>query len=312
MKSYTHFTLEERECLRIKRAEGKSLRQIALELGRNVSSISRELTRNGKKDGSYNAYWGWSLYRYRRKRCVRHLRLVTDSVLRKFVQEGLAQYWSPETIAAKWQGDPLSPSTIYRVLKQKRLPGYSEREHLRRRGMLKYSRGDNRTIHPEHTIAERPGIINTRARIGDWEGDTVLGGNGKGGLVTMVERKSRYLLMALISDKRAATVERTMNEVFKGDIEVKSITLDNGAEFANFRSIEKTLKTTIYFTDVHSPWQRGTNENTNGIIRFFFPKGTDFRTVTQEEVNHVLSLINNRPRKCLGWLSPLEFLHCCT
>ena len=138
--------------------------------------------------------------------------------------------------------------------------------------MLKYCRGDNRTIHPEHTIAEKPEIIDTRAHIGDWEGDTVLGGNGKGGLVTMVERKSRYLLMALISDKRTATVERTMNEVFKGDVEVKSITLDTGAEFANFRSIEKTLKITIYFTDVHSPWQRGTNENTKGSYGSFFQR----------------------------------------
>jgi len=313
MKSYIHFTLEERECLRVKLSEGKSLRQIARELDRNAASISRELKRNRKKDGSYNAYWGWSMYRYRRKKSIRHYRLETDIELREFVQAGLEQYWSPEIIAAKWPGKSFSPTTIYRALKQKRLSGYSERKHLRRRGILKYCRGDNRTIHPDHTISERPEIINARARIGDWEGDTVLGGPGKGGLVTIIERKSRYLLMTLICDKQAATVERCMNSML-GDVllPVNSITLDNGSEFAHFRRIEKTLQTTIYFADAHSPWQRGSNENVNGLIRFFFPKGTDFTTVHPLEVRRALSLINNRPRKCLGWLSPLQFLSCCT
>lgn len=312
MKSYSHFTLEERECLRIKLTEGKSLRQIAFELGRNVSSISRELARNQKKDGSYNAYRGWSMYRFRRKKCVRPYRLETDDELRKFVMKGLDQYWSPQIIAARWQGQPFSPTTIYRALKQKRLPDYSERKHLRRRGILKYCRGDNRTIHPEHTIHERLEIIKERARIGDWEGDTVLGGPGKGGLVTVVERKSRYLEMALIANKEAATVEKVMCSALSGCVPVKSITLDNGSEFANFRRIEKTLNATVYFADAHSPWQRGSIENINGLIRFFFPKGTDFRTVSQQQVNQVLFLINNRPRKCLGWLSPVEFLNCCT
>lgn len=314
MQSYHHFTLEERECLRIKLSEGKSLRQIARELGRNVSSISRELSRNGKKDGSYNAYWGWSMYRFRRKKCVRPYRMETDTALSRFVMEGLDKYWSPGIIAARWQGRPFSPSTIYRALKQKRLSGYSEHKHLRRRGIRKYCRGDNRTIHPDHTIHERPEVIDARARLGDWEGDTVLGGPGKGGLVTVVDRKSRYLRMALIANKEAQTVENALCDILSGSLTIKSITLDNGSEFAKFRSIEKTLDTTIYFADAHSPWQRGSNENINGLIRFFFPKGTDFRTVTPEQVFFVVTLINNRPRKCLGWLSPIEFISykCCT
>jgi IS30 family transposase len=314
MQSYHHITLEERESLRIKLSERKSLRQIAGEMGRNVSSISRELSRNRKKDGSYNAYWGWSQYRVRRKKSVRRYRLEKDEALLRFVMEGLDKYWSPEIIAAKWSGRPFSPTTIYRALKQKRLPGYSEREHLRRRGILKYCRGDNRTIRPDHTIHDRPEVIDTRARIGDWEGDTVLGGPGKGGLVTAIERKSRYLEMALIANKEAATVEKVMCCALNGPLPVKSITLDNGSEFANFRRIEQTLKTTIYFADTHSPWQRGSNENINGLIRFFFPKGTDFRAVTHEQVNQVLFLINNRPRKCLGWLAPVDFISkkCCT
>jgi len=312
MKSYSHFTLEERECLRIKLSEGKSYRQIAFELSKNVSSVSRELARNRKKDGSYNAYWGWSMYRFRRKKCVRTYRLETDEELRTFVMKGLDQYRSPQIIAARWTGKPVSPNTIYRALKQKRLPGYCERKHLRRRGVLKYCRGDNRTIHPDHTIHERPEIVQVRGRIGDWEGDTVLGGPGRGGMVTMIERKSRYLEMGLIANKEAVTVEKAMCRILSGFIPVKSITLDNGSEFARFRSIEQRLKTTIYFADTHSPWQRGANENVNGLIRFFFPKRTDFRAVSEEQISYVLNLINNRPRKCLGWLSPIEFLNCCT
>lgn len=313
MKSYTHFTMEERECLRIKLTEGKSMRQIARELGRNVSSVSREYARNKKKDGSYNAYWGWSQYRHRRKKCVRRYLLEKDKELCEFVMQGLDQYWSPEIIAARWEGRSFSPSTIYRALKQKRLIGYSERGHLRRHGIRKYCRGDNRSIHPEHSIHERPEWINERSRIGDWEGDTVLGGPGKGGLVTLVERRSRYLKMALIGDKQAATVEQRLYQALHGDnIPVESITFDNGSEFANFRSIEKTLEATVYFADTHSPWQRGANENVNGLIRFFFPKGTDFRTVSEMDVLRVMTLINNRPRKCLAWLSPSEFLRCCS
>ncbi|MCL2546223.1 MAG: IS30 family transposase [Oscillospiraceae bacterium] len=312
MKSYEHFTLEERECLRIKLSEGKSYRQIARELNRDVSSISRELKRNRKKDGTYNAIWGQSMYRYRRKRCVRPYRLETDHKLRDFVTKSLDKYWSPEIIAARWQGKEFSPSTIYRALKQKRLFGYSERTHLRRRGILKYCRGDNRTIRPEHTIHERSDEINNRQRIGDWEGDIVLGGPGKGGLVTMVERKSRYLAMELLPNKEAATVEKIICSPLCKTLPIKSITFDNGSEFANFRKIGIKLNAIIYFADTRSPWQRGSNENINGLVRFFFPKGTDFRTVSPEKVAHALSLINQRPRKCLGWMSPLEFIQCCT
>lgn len=312
MKPYTHFTLEERECLRIKLTEGKSMRQIGREMGRNVSSISRELARNKKKDGSYNAYWGWSQYRYRRKKCVRHRRLEKDTKLSAFVKQGLDKRWSPEIIAARWTGKSFSASTIYRELKKKLIIGYSERTHLRRRGIRKYCRGDNRTIRPEHTIHERPECVNERMRIGDWEGDTVHGGKNRGGLVSLVDRRSRYLKLVLIKNKESITVEKAVYEAFRGTMPVRTITLDNGSEFAKFRNYEKTLKATVYFADPHSPWQRGSNENINGLIRMFFPKGCDFLNVTEEELSQVLELINNRPRKCLGWLSPVEFLNCCT
>jgi len=240
------------------------------------------------------------------------LRLEIDKPLREFVTECLGKYWSPEIIAARWQGKSLSHATIYRALKAKLLCGYTEYSHLRRRGKRKYCRGDNRTIRPDNTIHERPQVTQERGRIGDWEGDTVLGAPGKGGLVTMVERRSRLLKMALIPNKEAATVKKVVCRTLGGYLPVKSITLDNGSEFANFREIEKELNTTVYFTDTRSPWQRGSNENINGLIRFFFPRGTDFQSVSPQQVDCVLFLINTRPRKCLGWLSPLEFLGCCT
>ena len=146
--------------------------------------------------------------------------------------------------------------------------------------------------------------------MGDLEGDTVYGGIGKGVLLTFVDRRSRMLYATCRPNRSSNTIKEAFPVVLEG-VDVKSITLDNGPEFPE---IEKQLKTTIYFADPYSPWQRGSNENMNGILRFFFPKGSDFRFITNEKLQYVVDLINNRPRKCLGWLSPLEFisLKCCT
>ena len=132
-------------------------------------------------------------------------------------------------------------------------------------------------------------------------------------MVTQVDRKSRFLCAALLAKREAKLTKNVIVRMFQG-LPVKSISLDNGSEFADFKNIEKDLNTTIYFADPHSPWQRGLNENTNDIIRFFFPKGTDFSLITEKELLSVLSLINNRPRKCLNYISPLEFISkkCCT
>ena len=152
-----------------------------------------------------------------------------------------------------------------------------------------------------------------RTRLGDLEGDTVYGGIGKGVLVTFVDRTSRKLYAICRPNRSSNTIKGAFTDVLEG-VDVKSITLDNGTEFVKFQEIEKQLNTTIYFADPYSPWQRGTNENMNGILRFFFPKGTDFRCVSDEKLQYVVDLINNRPRKCLGWLSPIEFISykCCT
>ena len=316
MQSYIHFTLVERENLRIKLLEGNSLRQIAQALNRNVSSISRELKRHGKKDGSYNAWWGCSLYLWRRKNCRKKFRINNDLELTEFISSRLNKYWSPETITVKWKelhpNAKLSHSTIYAALKSNRLAGYSERTHLLRHGRLKFCRNANNPIHPEHNIREWPEIIKCRDRLGDWEGDTIRGGVGKGYIVTCVDRKSRYLAMSLLPFRTAPETKVAVCEALSG-LPVHSLTLDNGTEFADFKGIEKALNIVVYFADPHTPWQRGSNENMNGLLRFFFPKGSDLRQVTQERLNEVADLLNSRPRKCLGWLTPSDFLaKCCT
>lgn len=146
-----------------------------------------------------------------------------------------------------------------------------------------------------------------RRRIGDWEGDTVYGGVGKGLLVTLVDRKSRLLCAALLESRDALQTKSALLQALRG-CPVRSISLDNGSEFAEFHAMEHELNAPVYFAEPHKPWQRGTNENTNGILRFYFPKGCDFRKATQDEVDAVARQINARPRKCLGWRKPVEVL----
>lgn len=316
MQLYTHFTLEERYSLRIKLEENKSLRTIAEELGRNVSSISRELKRNRNKDGSYHPWRATTLYIIRRKSSVRPYRLSVDTELMGWVKECMDKYWSPEIITAVWKKKnptaKLSHCTIYTALKAGRIEGYKPKTHLRRRGHRKNSH-QFFTIHPERMIRDWPEEIKDRSRIGDWEGDTVYGAIGKGLLVTCVDRKTRFLAASLLEKRSAEPTRKAIQKALKG-LPVSSLSLDNGSEFADFKGMEQDLNTKVYFADRHAPWQRGSNENINGLVRFFFPKGTNFHKVKEDTLNHVLGLINNRPRKCLGWLSPADilFAKCCT
>lgn len=325
MLSYTHFTREERICLQELLSKDYSMRKIAEILGRNVSSVSREINRNKSiyrpKKPSNNKYqyhaWRAENLSIMRRRANKHYRLLPDTKAWNYVVEKLNLYWTPEEISNRWKLDnpdnqPIGTSTIYRYIKSGKFKGITRRTHLRRRGKKKVPRNSNyNTIQPDHIIPEWPDEIKQRSRIGDWEGDTVYGGVGKGLLVTQVDRKSRYLRAALIPSRNSSVTKDAVINLLK-HYPVKSISLDNGSEFSEFEKMEKELNTTVYFAEPHKPWQRGTNENTNGLIRFFFPKGFDFRTITQEDVDYVVNLINNRPRKVLGWRSPAEvFLNEC-
>lgn len=321
MKSYTHFTLTERNCLQELLAEGKSFREIAKILDRSPSTISREVKRNvSKKKNRYNAWRATVLYIIRRKNCVRKPVIQENTKLYEYILECFEQYWPPEAISnkCKEKGFKVCTSTLYRAVKENRLPGITPKTHFRRHGKkLAKDRKNYSSIHPVHTIHDRPEIVETKERFGDFEGDTVYGAEGKGCIVTFVDRKSKLLTAAIARNRKKETIRNAFKKAFalmECDIPIETITLDNGSEFADFLNIEKDLNTTIYFADPHSPWQRGLNENTNDIIRFFYPKGTDFLSVSEEDFQNVIHLINSRPRKCLAFLSPLDFLSkkCCT
>ena len=319
--SYTHFTLEERKYLQQLLSEGYSFRKIAAILGRSPSTISREVKRNKAKYRPHrkpdNPYWynHWHAYKcyIRRRREQVRAALYPETPEWDYIIAGLQRYWSPETICGRWHKEfpnkkALCVSTIYRYIRLGKFPKITAKQHLRRGGKRKQTRNANyNSIQPDRIIPEWPEEIRNRIRIGDWEGDTVYGGIGKGLLVTLVDRKSRHLKMGLLANRTAEGTRKVIEKLLDG-LPVKSISLDNGSEFSEFRKLEDNLQTLVYFAEPHKPWQRGTNENTNDIIRYFFPKGFDFRTVTDEDVQFVEDLINNRPRKCLGWKSPAEVL----
>lgn len=320
--SYTHFTLEERKYLQKLLSEGLSFRKIAAILERSPSTISREVRRNKAKyrphHKSDNKYWynHWraqTLYICRRREQNRAA-LAPGTEAWDYIVNGLRRFWSPETIRNRWSRDfpdrkPICISTIYRYIKCKKFPEITAKKHLRRRGKRILPKNSNyNSIQPDRIIPQWPTAICDRIRIGDWEGDTVHGGVGKGLLVSIVDRKSRFLRMGLLRTRTAEETRMVIERLLKG-LPVKSISFDNGSEFAEFRQLEASLSTLVYFAEPHKPWQRGTNENTNDIIRFFFPKGFDFRTVTDEDIQQVEDLINDRPRKCLGWKTPAEVFY---
>lgn len=318
MMSYKHFTLEERKCLQEFLDKGKSLRYIANAIGRSPSSVSREIRRNqskhkSKKVGNEYRYHHWraNILTIERRRRNERRAIISGSEAWEYIIEKLKLFWSPETICATWNkahpdGPKLNHSTIYRYIKEGRFPGISRSRHLRRRGKLKRSRKTAcQTIHPDRRIPDWPEEIRNRSRIGDWEGDTVYGGIGKGLLVTLVDRKTRYLVSTRVNSRDASEVKTAIVHLLSG-LPVHSISLDNGSEFAAFHEIESSLNAQVYFAEPHKPWQRGTNENTNDILRFFFPKGYDFLSLDDDDLDFVLDLINARPRKCLDWLTPSD------
>ena len=230
------------------------------------------------------------------------------------VRQGLVNNWSPQQIAGRMQLDhrddaahQVSAQTIYQWIEQD-----EHRDHwksmLRRRGKRRRERKDcDDRIACAH-IHDRCEVIEGRLRIGDWEGDTVLGPLGTGGLVTLVDRKSRYTIMAKIRSKQADHVHEKIKQRLKALEEEQrhSLTLDRGTEFAKCHRLEKHLDLQVYFADPGCPYQRGTNENTNGLIRQYYPKGTDFRDISHHEIRCTENLLNGRPRACLDFKTPKE------
>ncbi len=305
----SHVTMEERDRIAQLKQQGADQKEIARALNRSPSTISRELRRN-RRGGEYFA--AQAQERARRRRQERPITHKMDNPeINQTVRLGVTRYWSPEQIAGRLKFDDpddkgrVTARTIYSWIQRD-----EHREHwqsfLRRRGKRPFGRKKPAGIGAP--IQQRPEVIEHRLRLGDFEGDTVLGPPGRGGLATLVDRKSRYTIIVKIRSKDANHVHQKIRERLKQLHEEQrhSITFDNGTEFARCHRLERHLGMELYFAEPGCPYQRGTNENTNGLIRQYCPKGTDFRDVTHYEVREVENLLTDRPRACLGYRTPTE------
>ena len=324
MSHYHHLSISERESIWESVLKGKSLRQIASELGRNVSTISREIRRNRQAHG-YRPSEAQDSYAHRRLRCRRRL-ILAGGELRDIVA-GLitGEQWSPEQIANRlaleWGRPMVSYATIYRALqngcmepkgkrKKNRQGRYPMQKHLRRKGWRGKGREKYTPLaHIHQTIEERPKSAQNRTQFGHWEGDLVYSSFHKVYIVTLVERRSRYLLTGISKTRRPEEVAEVIYELLKPlpQQKLRSITLDRGSEFAQHSKItEKLPYASFYFAHSHAPWERGTNENTNGLLRQYIPKRTYKVPFSKELLCEFTKKLNHRPRKCLGWKSPSE------
>lgn len=312
---YEHLNIDERENILKMRAEQKSMRQIGEQLGRDAGTISLELRRNVSSTGEYKPHLAQRYYEQRRAESKQPYRLEEDKWLCRYVRGRLKQYWSPEQISGTLHEDygiAVSPVTIYSWVYRDRMEGGGLYGYLRRAHRWRRRRRagvDRRGQMPQHRmIDKRPGIVNERKRVGDWESDTLEGRKGSALLATHVERKSRYTVAVKVKDKSADTVTRATLAAMRKlpNNKVRTMTFDNGKEFAGFKYLERGLDMRSYFANPYHSWERGTNENTNGLLRQFFPKGTNFALVRQHQVDRVIKLLNNRPRKCLNYRTPTE------
>jgi IS30 family transposase len=313
--SYRHIDLDERYVIHKNIASGKSLRACAELLGRSPSSISRELKRN------FGEYW----YRPKdaddkskiRRKESRQRKLDKNEDLRDFVLEKLKSGFSPDSIAGRIKLEGLktisiSHESIYTWLYKDARNGSNYHKYLlgqRKKRQNRLKPNKNRLKIPNRTsIDKRPVEIEGRDIFGHWEGDTIAGTVASGYLVTVVERKTRFLASGFMKNKRAETCNRALSEAF-ADIPnscIKSITFDNGLEFYYHENLKELFECDTFFADPYSPWQRGSNENANRILRRFFPKKMNFSNLTQEDVDKAVHKINSIPRKSIGYYTPYE------
>ncbi len=265
-------------------------------------------------NGTYSAHHADKLYKKRRKNCGRKPKLKSGPA-RKYVLEKMALRWSPEQIAgrAKRDKEPFSISftTIYRAIDTGVLPPQLKKIMRFKWKHKKCKTEDKRGRIPNTTpISERPAGAENRTRFGHWESDTVLGMRKTGCFGTHVERKSGFLVAFRIDDRQDNAFNKATIQAFSAipDKLKKSFTVDNGKEFAAHQELAEATGMKVFFCEPYSPWQRGTNENTNGLLRQFFPKGTSFANISNDDLQIIVDMINNRPRKRLNYLTPFEAL----
>tara|TARA_B110000305_G_C19448219_1_gene646112 strand:+ start:653 stop:1630 length:978 start_codon:yes stop_codon:yes gene_type:complete len=289
-----------------------TITRIAIELGVHKSTICRELKRNSKKR-SYNANCTSTLSKERKRESYKHS--VFDQNMKQYIDKKLTQnQWSPEQIKGRCDLDGIpmvSTERIYQYIYPNQTEGGYLYLHLRtarrwRRKRLnrKHQRGQipNRTM-----IDQRPKIVDTKERFGDWEVDTIIGENHKTAILIVTERKSQFELMVKTDATKAESIRKQMINLLAPFKElVKTITSDNGKEFTKHQEISQKIEVDFYFADPYSPWQRGLNEYNNKLIRQYLPKKTDFNLINNNEINMIITKLNNRPRKLLGYKTPNE------
>ena len=321
--SYTHLTEQERVCIFHQKAADFSDAEVGRRLQRHRATIARERKR-------FHRHPSWPYYRQylpdsahilarQHRRRPRGFRWVKHRPLLTYVLKKLRKEWSPEQIAGRlpidFPNDPnmrLSHQSIYRYIRADRTDGGCLWKRLRQSNKLRrkpYGTGPRRSRIPDRIgIDQRPLHVESRRRIGHWEADTMLGRNGR--LATCVERKTRYVLIARLPDGTACQFNAAAIRHFR-KIPRKirqTFTTDNGSEFIEHKKLSARLGFQTFFADPYASWQRGTNENTNGLIRQYFPKGTDLKQFSPRRVARIEEKLNNRPRKCLGFRTPAEVL----
>lgn len=311
MKHYTQLVREQRYQIYAFRKAGWNQSEVAEELGVNKSTISRELARNSGARG-YRPRQAQALSLARRS--ASHAARITGPEWRR-VDTLVRREWSPDQIHCRLRLEhqrPISHEWIYHHLSVDRASGGQLYRCLRcqRQRRKRYGRPTRRGALPGRVgIEARPASVATRRRFGHWEGDTVIGHRQRGALVSLVERKSRYTLLGRIAHRTAPAFRRLTVKLLRPfRPRVRSLTLDNGREAAEHGRIAHALHTRVYFAHPYSSWERGTNENTNGLIRQYFPKQCSLTRATSRRTQHVMHRLNHRPRKCLGYRTPYEVL----
>jgi IS30 family transposase len=305
-RPYEQISKMEREYIALERRKGTSWAALGRQMGRPASAAWREVRRNRRADGFYHVRRAHRLALKRRSQ-ARRVRKLADAEVCRRVEERLRIGWTPALIAREVTTAG-SPRTIYREIRGPRaerwgplLPGVPKRERLRKQRRER--------IHGRVMIDARPALVETRSRIGDWEGDTIRPAAGSEvGLLTLVERKTRLVRMALLADRSAATLNATAARLLQGFV-IHTLTVDNGMEFASHKELSARIGAVIYFAHEHSPWERGANEQVNKLIRYFMPRRIDMAGYRDADVSHFELLLNERPRKCLNYLSPEQSMH---
>lgn len=317
-------SLAEREQIADLRRDGQSLRAIGRALGRNASTIKREIDRNATANGPYQPHTAHRHAATRRPR-PRDAKLAAAGALRTYVAERLRERWSPEqisqTLPVVFPDDAtmrVSTETIYQAIYVQARGGLKREVvaalrsgRTRRTPHRSSEHRTHRFVEPMVMISERPAEVADRAVPGHWEGDLILGAGNRSAILTLVERRTRYVLLGHLPAGHTAEAVRDVLVSVIGTLPVHlraSLTWDQGAEMAEHRAFSIATNVPVYFCDPASPWQRGTNENTNGLLRQYFPKGTDLSVHTPAELERVAHQLNQRPRKTLSWATPAQRL----